>query len=135
MQFMQLRGLSTLPVELIAGQFRNEDVRAVLPVVVSSSTAEALLVATAAALAIVVADPGGTDGRWMTRWAPWDTVRLSDGTDPWTEQSDDEYQLFIDVGRVRFESRLEGEQGRKTLRDFVAVVTTRSFGVRAAPRD
>ena len=135
MRFMQLRGLTSLPIDLIVKQFRNEDVRAVLPALVRARTADALLVATSSALAIVIAEPGGTDGRWMTRWAPWDTVRLSDGADPWTEQSDDEYQLFVDVGRVRFESRLSGETGRKTLRDFVAAVAARSIRMTAAPLD
>ncbi len=125
MQFMQLRGLTSLPIDRIVNQFRNEDVRAVLPALVRARTADVLLVATTPALAIVIADPRGREGPWMTRWAPWDTVRLSDGADPWTEQLDDEYQLFVDVGRVRFESRLIGEKGRKALRDFVVAATAR----------
>jgi hypothetical protein len=121
-RFMQLRGLTGLPIERIEHQFRNEQVQAVLPARVEARAIDALLVATVSALAIVIADTSGSDGRWMTRWAPWDVVRLSDGTDPWTESFEDEYQLFVDVGQVRFESRLGGQAGRKTLRDFVAAV-------------
>jgi hypothetical protein len=120
-QFMQLRGLTSLPIEQIGRQFRSEDVRAVLPARLLARTTEALLVATTSSLAIVM--PSRAPSMlWKTHWAPLEHVRLSDGTDPWTEWFDDEYELFVDVGRVRFESRFAGETGRKVLRDFVAAV-------------
>lgn len=130
MQFMQLRGLTSLPIELIGGQFSNEDVRAVLPVRLVARTTEALLVATRSALAIVVPLKVPT-ARWKVHWAPLETIRVSDGTDPWTEWFVDEYQLFVDVGRVRFESHLTGERGRCVLRDFVAAVWTKPARVTA----
>jgi hypothetical protein len=102
-QFMQLRGLTSLPIEPIGAQFHSEDVRAVLPARLVARTTEALLVATTSALAIVVPSKAPAT-RWKVHWAPLETVRLSDGTDPWTEAFDGEYQLFIDIGRVRFES-------------------------------
>jgi hypothetical protein len=121
MQFLQLRGLTSLPFERIGEQFRSEEVRAVLPARLAARTTEALLVATRSALAIVVPaqDPAGS---WKVHWAPLETIRISDGTDPWTEWFVDECQLFVDVGRVRFESRFEGDRGRRVLRDFVAAV-------------
>jgi hypothetical protein len=130
-QFMQLRGLTSLPIEPIGAQFHSEDVRAVLPARLVARTTEALLVATTSALAIVVPSKAPAT-RWKVHWAPLETVRLSDGTDPWTEAFDGEYQLFIDIGRVRFESHLTGETGRKVLRDFVSAVWTRPVRAMAA---
>jgi hypothetical protein len=130
-QFLQLRGLTSLPIEPIDRQFRSEDVRAVLPAHLIARSTEALLVATTSALAIVV--PARAPAmRWKVHWAPLDDIRLSDGTDPWTETFDDQYQLFVDVGRVRFESCLAGDTGRRVLRDFVAAVWTRHPRSRAA---
>ena len=133
MQFLQLRGLTSLPTERIGRQFRSEDVRAVLPVQLVARTTEALLVATRSALAIVVPAKVPT-ARWKIHWASLETVRISDGTDPWTEWFVDEYQLFVDVGRVRFEAHLAGERGRRVLRDFVAAVWTQPARARA-PED
>lgn len=124
MQFMQLRGLTSLPIEPIGRQFRDEDVRAVLPARMAARATEALLVATSSALAIVVAARAPAM-RWKVHWAPLEAIGLSDGSDPWTEAFEDEYQLFVDVGRVRFESHLEGDVGRRVLRDFVAAIVTR----------
>lgn len=131
MQFLQLRGLTSLPVDRIDRQFRSEDVRAVLPAHLIARTTEALLVATSSALAIVIPSKAPAM-RWKIHWAPLENVRLSDGTDPWTEAFDGEYQLFVDIGRVRFESHLAGETGRKVLRDFVAAVWTRRVRAMAA---
>jgi hypothetical protein len=122
--FTQLRGLTSLPIEPIGRQFRDEDVRAVLPARLAARATEALLVATSSALAIVVAAKAPAM-RWKVHWAPLEAIGLSDGTDPWTEAFEDEYQLFVDVGRVRFESHLEGDVGRRVLRDFVAAIVTR----------
>jgi hypothetical protein len=116
--------LTSLPIEPIGRQFRSEDVRAVLPVRIAARTTEALLVATRSALAIVVPAKVATTP-WKVHWASLETIRISDGTDPWTEWFIDEYQLFVDVGRVRFESHLAGDMGRRVLRDFVAAVWTR----------
>jgi hypothetical protein len=123
-QFLQLRGLTNLPVEPIGRQFHSQEVRAVLPVHLVARTTEALLVATSTALAIVVGARSPASP-WKIHWAPLETIGLSDGTDPWTEAFEDEYQLFVDVGRVRFESHLVGDTGRRALRDFVAAVWAR----------
>lgn len=124
MQFTHLRGLTSLPVGPIGLQFQQEEVRAVLPARLAARATEALLVATASALAVVV-PAKSAQGGWKIHWAALDSIRLSDGTDPWTEGFEGEYQLFIDVGRVRFESHFVGEAGRRVLRDFVAAVWTR----------
>jgi hypothetical protein len=123
-QFTQLRGLTNLPVDTIGRQFQSENVRAVLPARLVARTTEALLVATTSALAIVV--PARASAvPWKVHWASLENVALSDGSDPWTRDLDGEYQLFVDIGRVRFESHLSGETGRRVLRDFVAAIWTR----------
>jgi hypothetical protein len=129
-QFEQLQGLTGLPVTRLRRRFRNEEVRAALPARIETGTTESLLVATTQALAIVTTDPRRADGRWMTRWVPWDEVRLSDGTDPWTVVLDDTYELFVHVGTLVFVSSLAGDAGRKALRDFVVAV---QVGTSAAP--
>ena len=132
MLFKQLRGFTSLPIERIGRQFLDQDVYAVLPAHLVARTTEALLVATGSALAIVVAAqaPGR---RWKVHWAPLESITLSDGTDPWTETIEDEYRLFVDVGRVRFESELAGDRGRQTLRDFVRAVWKQPARSMAAP--
>lgn len=119
MRFEQIRGLTSLPVDRVRRRFRNEEVLAVVPASVGDDLADSLLIATASALVVVTADPRRPDGRWMTAWHPWDAVQLSDGSEPWMLSADDEYQLFIRVGSLSFESLLRGDAGRRVLRDFV----------------
>lgn len=124
MRFEQLRTLTGLPVDRIRRRFRNEEVGAVLPATVGDGAKESLLVATSQALAIVTGDRMGDGEDWMLRWVPWEVVRISDGTNPWTAAVDDEYQLFVEVGGLTFTTSLPGEDGRKALRDFVVAART-----------
>jgi hypothetical protein len=120
MRFGELRGLSTLPVKRLVEQFRNEDVLTVLPVRGGASALESLLVATPTALAVLTSLPG-PPGQWMTRWAPWDSVRVSQPPAP-PGQPPDVARLEIHVGGQVFLAWLQGEAGRRALRDFVVAV-------------
>ena len=110
-QFRQLKGLTGLPLEQVRHQFRNENVRTVLPVTADDTGRETLLVATTYALAIVTGETGSQGERWMTRWAPWDVVRPNDEIEPITGTPDDAYRLLVHVDRLTFEARLAGEAG------------------------
>ena len=86
MRFKTLEDLTSLPVRQIRRQFRNEEVRSVLPARAAVNGTESLLIATTSALAIVAATSGSP--RWVTRWAPWDSVHTADDVES-TGQPDD----------------------------------------------
>src|SRR5262245_27032176 len=94
-RFLQLVGLTALPLGRIRRLFRNDDVRSVLPVHTARGHRESLLVATPTGLAIVTAIGGDGTGAWRTRWAPWEAVRFSDGTA-------ERFTVWVD--RTRFEA-------------------------------
>jgi hypothetical protein len=104
-------------VSRLVEQFRNEDVLTVLPVRGGGSTLESLLVATQTALAVLTTSPG-PPGRWMTRWAAWDSVTMSQPPVP-SGQPTDMVRLDIHVGGQAFHAWLQGETGRRAIRDFV----------------
>jgi hypothetical protein len=119
-RFGELKALTSLPIKEIHDQFRYEEVLTVLPVLDDAASREALLVATRPMLALLI--PVRVPPRhWMTRWAAWETVSMSDpGATP--GQPDDVYRLDVLVGRQTFHARLRGERGRKAMRDFVMAV-------------
>jgi hypothetical protein len=125
MQFGDLAGLTSLPVERIRHRFRNEDVLTVLPVVGGAGRQASLLVATPRELAIVTGDGNAESREWMTYLAPWDTVRLAeaDGTTPGTDE--DAYGLTVVVGGLPFHARMTGLAGQRALRDFVVATQSR----------
>lgn len=128
MRFRNLRGLTSLPIERILRQFRNESVVTVLPVSDEGGGRDSILVATPSALALVTGDAGPRSDHWMTQWAPWDVVRLTDEAEAMPEpdvNADEEYRLTVLVGGRRFAARIRGELGRKALRDFVVAVQSR----------
>ena len=114
-RFGELRGLTSLPINRVHDQFRYEEVLTVLPVLDAASR-ETLLVATRPMLALLI--PVRVPPRhWMTRWAAWETVSITDPGAPPGE--DDVYRLDVLVGSQTFQAQLRGERGRKALRDFV----------------
>lgn len=119
MQFPDLDGLTALPVEHIEHRFRNEEVITVLPLR-GSAGQPSLIVATPAKAAIVVGE-GPPSEHWMTYWAPWDTVALTD--EPAVE--DGVYGLTVLIGKLTFDVQLPGPQGQRALREFVVTVQAR----------
>jgi len=115
----ELKGLTVLPIPAVHEQFRNEEVLTVLPAHEATTSHETLLVATRPKLAILTAlhEP---PGRWVTRWASWDSVAVSEPGA--LAGQEDVYRLDIYVGGQRFVAALRGEIGRKARRDFVVVV-------------
>jgi hypothetical protein len=125
MRFLTLRDQTVLPVERIRDQFRNEEVRSVLPARLEDGTADSLLVATTSALAIITGTADSRRGGWMTRWAPWDAVRLADRIETRHEAGRDVHHLAVVVDRLRFESYLRDEIGFRAMRDFVEAARAR----------
>jgi hypothetical protein len=116
-RFGELRGLTSLPIDRLRDQFRHEDVLTVLPLVDAATGRETLLVATRQSLAVLI-PVRVPPGEWMTRWAPWDTVAIPE---PPTSV-DEVHQLTVLVGSQRLGASLQGEPGRRALRDFVAAL-------------
>ena len=123
MRLEDLRGLTGLPIEPVRHQLRHEDVVTVLPVRGESGRRDWLLVATPAKLAVLTGDTGPASGHWMTYWAPWDAVRISD--EPEMAPDDDLYRLAVHVGGLTFHAALGGLAGQRALRDFVVAVWAR----------
>lgn len=116
-RFGELKGLTSLPINLVRDQFRYEEVSTVLPVRDTATSRETLFVATRPMLAILT--PVRVPPRhWITRWAPWDEVSIAD-PGAVSGPDDDTYRLGILVGSRAFDVQLRGETGRKALRDFV----------------
>jgi hypothetical protein len=133
MRFRTLKDLTSLPVERIRGQFRNEEVRCVLPARAAVNATEALLVATTTALAIVVAAPGQPCGRSVTRWAPWDVVRADEAVESTSGAGDGSHHLSVRVDRLRFDSTLSGKAGLKAMRDFIGFAHERRSRLAVRP--
>lgn len=119
-RFGELKGLTSLPIPALREQFRYEDVQTVLPVQDGATAYETIFVATRTMLAVLTA-LRVPPGQWMTRWAPWDSVRLVDPTVA-SGQDQDVFRLDVLVGSQTFHAQLRGETGRKALRDFVVAV-------------
>lgn len=133
MRFRSLKDLTSMPVEGIRHQFRNEEVRSVVPARLAATTTESLLVATTTALAIVTADPRARSKRWMTRWAPWDVVRLGGDIRSLGRPNGVEYTLDVRIDRLHFVSMGPGETGLRALRDFAAAARDRRSQLPARP--
>jgi hypothetical protein len=131
-RFRTLKDLTSLPVERIRSQFRNEEVRSVLPARAVINGTESLLVATTTALAIVTAAPSPERGRWVTRWAPWDVVHPDD-VETSGQAEDGPHHLTVQVDRLRFESALSGTVGLRVMRDFIAAASERRSRILANP--
>jgi hypothetical protein len=125
MRFLTLKDQTVLPVERIRRQFRNEEVRSVLPARLEDGTTDSLLVATTSALAIITGAPGSRRRHWMTRWAPWDAVRLDDRIETRREAGHVVYHIGVGVDRLRFESYLPGDTGLRAMKDFLAASRAR----------
>ena len=130
MRFKQLQGLTGLPIDQLRRQYRDADVRTVLPATAAEDRVgarDSVLVATTDALAVVSRERGSSRSRASTLWAPWDVVRVSDEEEPMTGPASDEHRLVVHVGRLRFETCLPGEPGRQALQDFVRAAPARSM--------
>jgi hypothetical protein len=125
MRFGDLEGLTSLPIERVRHRFRNEDVLAVLPVTADVADRDALLVATALKLAVVTGDTDPESPHWMSRWAPWDVVRLTVEEELAPATDRETYGLTIHVGGLVLQARLPGLAGQRALRDFVVMVQAR----------
>lgn len=119
MRFVELQGLTSLPLEHVKRRFRNEEVIAVLP---ARGTAgrQTLLVVTPSKVAIVVFEAPASE-HWMTYWAPWEAVRIVDDR----ATDDGNYGLTMSVGKLTFDAQLAGRNGQRALRDFVVAVQSR----------
>jgi hypothetical protein len=116
----ELRGLTSLPVQRVRDQFRYEEVLTVLPLQDAVTSHETLFVATRTMLAMLTA-LRVPRGHWITRWAPWDSVRLAEPGAP-PGQDDDIHRLTVLVDGRTFHAQLRGETGRRAVRDFVVAV-------------
>jgi hypothetical protein len=119
MRFSELSGLTGLPIDRLRHRFRNEDVLTVLPVSDELTGRDCLLVATPMKLAVVIADGSPSSDEWMSRWAPWEALRFVHEAEPLAEPDEDTYRLTVHVGGLTFHARLQGDAGRRWLRDFV----------------
>ena len=119
MRLGELRGLTSLPIPAVHEQFRNEEVLTVLPAHEAATARETLFVATLPHLAILTALQTPL-GRWVTRWAPWDSVAVSEPAV--FAGQEDVHRLDVFVAGQRFLVALPGEVGRKARRDFVVAV-------------
>lgn len=119
MRFVELRGLTSLPVEHVARRFRYEEVITVLPAL-GAAGQQALLVVTPSKAAVVIGEMPPSE-HWMTFWAPWESVRIDDDR----ATDDGMYGLTLSVGRLTFDAELEGRGGQRALRDFVMAVKSR----------
>jgi hypothetical protein len=122
-RFMTIRDVTSLPVRQLRRQFRNEEVHSVLPARAAVNGTESLLIATTSALAIVTAAPGTP--RWVTRWAPWDSVHTTDDVSSRGSSNDSWHHLSVQVDRLRFDSALPGRMGLRAMHDFIAVACER----------
>ena len=133
MRFGDLEGLTSLPIERVRHRFRNEDVLGVLPVTADVAERDALLVATAFKLAVVTGDTDPESPHWMSRWAPWDVVRLAHEQAHTPAADGEAYQLTIHVGGLVLQARLPGPAGQRALRDFVVIAQARREALAPTP--
>lgn len=117
MQFDGLRDLTTLPADRLETAFEHEDVMAVLPVSEPGSGLATVLVATPRKLGIATLRRMAGTSRWVTRWAPWDAVRLDGRMDPVRGRAR-QMKAAVIVGGKSFRSVLGGRLGKAALRDF-----------------
>lgn len=117
MQFERLRNLTTLPAERLEMAFEHEHVITVLPVSETGSGEATVLVATPRKLGIATLRRLAGRSRWITRWAPWDAVRLI-GRGASATDSNERGKARVSVDGKRFRSVLGGDVGRAALRDF-----------------
>jgi hypothetical protein len=126
MRLEDLRDLATLPSDRLGLDFRAERVLTVLPVSEPNTGQATILVATPTKLGVATLGRPAGGSRWVTRWAPWDAVRLSTGV---VVSSDDRrrsrLRAAIRVGGHTFQSVLPGRPGRAALRDFARTVRSR----------
>ena len=124
MRFDSLRDFTSLPVERLDSAFRREQVTAILPVSEPGSGRATILVATPRKLGLATLRQLEGKGHWMTRWAPWDAVRLhQESADPGA--SPRRVQPAISVDGRSFHPVLGGLPGRVALSDFHSSVQRR----------
>lgn len=131
MRFKTLRDMTSLPVRQVGRQFRNEEVRSVLPARTAVNGSDSLLIATTSALAIVIKIPGSR--RWLTRWAPWDSVQTTKDVESTGEPDVGSHHVSVQVDRLRFDASLPGRMGLRAMRDFLGVARERRSRLPARP--
>lgn len=132
MRFDRLRHLTSLPVERLDSAFQREHVTAILPVSEPGSGLATILVATPRKLGVATLRRPAGKGRWITRWAPWDAVRLPDDfTDHGSRLR--RLQPAISVDGRSFRPVLGGRLGKVALSDFHRSVLRRRQAY--APRE
>lgn len=115
MRFRDIAGLVDLPIDAVEYRFRNEPVLTVLPVRGAIAGRDALLIAMATELALVIADPERHD-QWTTYLAPWHAVRLGD-----LHSAAGIHRLTVHIDRLMLVVQLWGAKGERALRDFALV--------------
>jgi hypothetical protein len=126
MRFEDLRDLTTLPSDGLGAAFRAERVLTVLPVSEPNTGQATILVATPTKLGVATLGRPAGGSRWVTRWAPWDAVRLS--TSVVVSSGDrrrSRLRAAVRVGGHTFHGVLPGRPGRAALRDFAHTVRPR----------
>lgn len=118
MQFDRLRGMTALPADRLESAFRDEDVLSVLPVSEPGSGVATVLVATPRKLGVATLRRLAGRSRWITRWAPWDAVRVS-GHPARADGPGGSNGAAVMIGTRGFRAVLGGTSGRGALRDFV----------------
>jgi hypothetical protein len=126
MRLDDLQELTTLPGERLGLAFRSERVLAVLPVSEPSTGQATVLVATPTKLGVVTLSRRSGRDRWVTRWAPWDAVRLGTGVVASAgDRSHSRLRAAIRIGGHTFHGVLSGRPGRAALSDFALAVRSR----------
>jgi hypothetical protein len=126
MRFDDLHELTTLPSERLGLAFRQERVLAVLPVSEPNTGQATVLVATPNKLGVVTLSRRSNRDRWVTRWAPWDAVRLGTGlAASMGDRSDSRLRAAVRIGGHTFHGVLSGRPGRAALGDFARAVHSR----------
>ncbi len=124
--------LTSLPVERLDSAFRREQVAAILPVSELGSGLATILVATPRKLGVATLRRLAGHDHWITRWAPWDAVRLpDDSSDPVARLR--HLQPDISVDGRSFRPVLGGQLGTVALSDFRRSVQGRRHAL--APRE
>lgn len=131
MRFDELREWTSLPAEGLEAIFRDERVLAVLPVSEPGSGRASVLVAMPHKVGVATLESVAGQRRWVTRWAPWDAVRLRVRA---TRRRIRRPRLWaaVDVGGRLFNAVLPQERGRVALRDFARAVRRRHRRLRGA---
>lgn len=118
-QLDALRGRTGLPLEQARSALADYDVRSVIPVTGRRAWQEYLLAVTSEGLAILTPhrDRHRHVRDFATKLMPWSRVRL--GARSAVCEDESTFDVVVRVGRKTFIALLDGNDGQRTLREFV----------------